>query len=152
MGLTRACGRKWGASRGQGLVEFALIFPVMMLLLMGLFDLGRAVYAYNTIADAARTASRVAIVDQTTSGGVYLAQSRAAEQATALGLAPASVSITFRAYDLSGPCTPLAIGCVAEVTVPYTFSAITPIISNILGTFTMSSTTRLPVERVYAAP
>jgi Flp pilus assembly protein TadG len=135
-------------------VEFALIFPVMMLLLMGLFDLGRAVYAFNTISDAARTASRVAIVDQTKVGGIYVAQTKGAEQATALGLDPAAISITFRTYDLTGTCGAPATDqqCVAEVTVPYTFSAITPIISNIVTSFTMSSTTRLPVERWFATP
>ena len=51
-------------ARGQGLVEFALVFPVFILLLFGIFDLGRAVYAYNTIGDAAREGARVAIVNQ----------------------------------------------------------------------------------------
>ena len=50
--------------RGQGLVEFALVFPVFILLLFGILDLGRAVYAYNTIGDAAREGARVAIVNQ----------------------------------------------------------------------------------------
>ena len=138
--------------RGQGLAEFALIFPVMMLVILGLFDLGRAIYAFNTIADAARTASRVIIVDQTQVDGIYLAQTQGAQQAVALGLDPSAITISFEAYDLSGPCTTLAIGCIADVTVPYNFSAVTPIISSIVGTFTMSSTTRFPVERVYTAP
>jgi Flp pilus assembly protein TadG len=50
--------------RGQALVEFALIVPVFILLLVGLFDLGRGVFAFNTISNAAREAARVAIVDQ----------------------------------------------------------------------------------------
>ena len=58
-------GRRSAArERGQGLVEFALVFPVFILLLLGIFDLGRAVYAYNTIGDAAREGARVAIVNQ----------------------------------------------------------------------------------------
>ena len=52
------------SQRGQGLVEFALVFPVFILLLFGILDLGRAVYAYNTIGDAAREGARVAIVNQ----------------------------------------------------------------------------------------
>ena len=144
---------KGRGTRGQGLVEFALVFPLMMLLIFAIVDLGRAVYAYSTIADAARTGSRLAIVDQSKDvDGLYLAQTAAANQAVALGLSPGSVTVTFQAYDLSGPCDPVAIGCVAEVTVPYSFSAITPMISSIVNDFSMASTTRLPVERTYSVP
>lgn len=41
-------------SRGQSLVEFALILPVMLLLVGGAIDLGRLFYSQITIADAAR--------------------------------------------------------------------------------------------------
>jgi Flp pilus assembly protein TadG len=51
-------------SRGQALVEFALVVPIFVLLLVGLFDIGRAVWNYNTVANAAREAARVAVVNQ----------------------------------------------------------------------------------------
>jgi hypothetical protein len=44
------------------MVEFALIFPVFILLLVGMFDLGRVVWVNNTLATAAREAARFAIV------------------------------------------------------------------------------------------
>ena len=44
-------------TRGQALVEFALVVPVFILLLVGLFDLGRAVYTFNTISNALPSAS-----------------------------------------------------------------------------------------------
>ncbi|HLE59087.1 MAG TPA: TadE family protein, partial [Candidatus Limnocylindria bacterium] len=50
--------------RGQTLVEFALILPIFLLVLVGIFDMGRAVYAYNTISNASRQAVRLGIVDQ----------------------------------------------------------------------------------------
>ena len=50
--------------RGQALVEFALAFPILILLLVGIFDFGRAVYAFNTVNNAAREAARLGIVDQ----------------------------------------------------------------------------------------
>ena len=53
-----------GSRRGQALVEFALVLPIFILLLVGIFDFGRAIYAYNTISNAAREAVRVGIVDQ----------------------------------------------------------------------------------------
>lgn len=48
--------------RGQALVEFALILPVVLLLILGLFDVARAVEEENTLAFAAREATRYAIV------------------------------------------------------------------------------------------
>ena len=50
--------------RGQALVEFGLALPILILLLVGIFDLGRAVYAFNTVNNAAREGARLAIVDQ----------------------------------------------------------------------------------------
>jgi hypothetical protein len=82
-----------------------------------------------------------------------LIQTRASEQAVALGIASADVVVAFQESDLTGPCSPsIKLGCVAEVTVPYDFTAITPVISNIIGPFTMSSTTRFPIERIYSTP
>ena len=48
--------------RGQSLVEFALVLPVLLLLIFGLLDVARAVWQENTLAFAAREATRYAIV------------------------------------------------------------------------------------------
>lgn len=48
--------------RGQSLVEFAFIIPVLMLILLGVFDFGRAFYAYNAISNAAREGARYGTV------------------------------------------------------------------------------------------
>jgi hypothetical protein len=49
-------------STGQALVEFALIIPIFLVLLMGIFDFGRVVWAQNSLASAAREGARFAIV------------------------------------------------------------------------------------------
>src|SRR3954451_12155333 len=54
--------------RGQALVEFALVLPVLLLILFGIIDAGRLIFTYNTISSAARNAARVAIVNQSTGG------------------------------------------------------------------------------------
>jgi Flp pilus assembly protein TadG len=139
-------------SGGQSLVEFALALPIIVLLLMALFDLGRAVFAYNTVANAARDGARVAIVDQSSTSGISQAAQAAADQATGLGLNPTNpleILVQYRMPDLSGPC-PASwgewVGCVAEVRVQYRFNAATPIIGNIIGPITVGSTTQLPIE------
>jgi hypothetical protein len=44
------------------MVEFALLLPVMLLIITGLFDVARAVWQENTLAYAAREGTRYAIV------------------------------------------------------------------------------------------
>jgi Flp pilus assembly protein TadG len=45
-------------SRGQALVEFSLAFSVFVLIVFGLIDLGRVVYAHNSLSEAAREGAR----------------------------------------------------------------------------------------------
>jgi len=53
---------KYLVRRGQALVEFAIGLTVLLLLVFGVVDLGRAVFAYNSIAHCAREGTRYAIV------------------------------------------------------------------------------------------
>ena len=70
--------KKRRPSRGQALVEFALVIPIFLLLLIALFDLGRAVFAYNTLTNAAREGARLAIVNQDKPSVVARAQGQTA--------------------------------------------------------------------------
>ena len=47
---------------GQSLVEFALLLPWLLLLVMGLFDIGRAVFYFAVLNTAVREGTRLAIV------------------------------------------------------------------------------------------
>lgn len=51
------------SERGQSLVETALVLPILLIILMGIFDFGRAIYAYNAVSNSAREAARLAIVN-----------------------------------------------------------------------------------------
>lgn len=57
----RARGR-----RGQALVEFALVAPLLLLLILGLIDFARAWNVYQVITDAAREGARNAVVQNQT--------------------------------------------------------------------------------------
>jgi Flp pilus assembly protein TadG len=78
-------------SRGQALMEFALVIPIFLLLVVALFDLGRAVFAYNTLTNAAREGARMAIVNQYQPFIV----ARAKSQTQIVELDDPSVSVTF---------------------------------------------------------
>lgn len=115
------------------MVEFALILPVFVLVLVGFFDVGRAVMAFNTVNNAAREGARLGIVDQTVSD----IQARAAERAVGIGVAPADVNVSFVNTSSGAACTqigtPNASACSVVVTVPYAYTAATPIIDQLIG-------------------
>ena len=47
--------------QSQALIEFALISPVLLLLVFGVIDIGRAVFYYDTLNHAAREGARTAV-------------------------------------------------------------------------------------------
>jgi Flp pilus assembly protein TadG len=142
-------------SRGQTLVEFALVIPLFVLLLFGIVDFGRAVLASNSISNAAREGARTAIVNQRVSD----IQTRVVDEATGVQLAASSdVRIAFRkdsdpnnvtnvCRNQAGAAVP-QVGCVAVVTVRTIYQAATPVIGNLVGTICMQSTTMMPIEAV----
>src|SRR6266542_5065485 len=102
-------------TRGQAMVEFALVFPILMLLLVAVFDIGRGVFSYNSITNAAREGARLGVVNQDTTKIVARA---IAETAIAETAAP-NVTVAFRRAGpnadpvLNPVCTsPIPVGCI----------------------------------------
>jgi hypothetical protein len=149
--------------RGQSLVEFALVLPLLIVVMVAIFDLGRAVFVYNAVSNAAREGVRLAIVDQGAAGIMAEASAHSIGNVPAVpcsGGSPSCVSVRFLNPDLSGgaPCdaVPVPTGCIAEVRVDYRFDPLTPVgLLSIfaqatgqppLGSITISSSSRLQVE------
>jgi Flp pilus assembly protein TadG len=169
--MSRRSAHARASGNGQGLVEFALALPVILLIFFGIFDMGRAVFAYNTVANAAREGARVAIVNQIPTSPDcnqnkpienplaphWSVQMCAANAGTSLGIKDTDVTVTYsrppgttlKCPAEQGPGTPVNVGCIASVKVVYTFHALTPVIGAIVGDIGMSSTSKVPVERVF---
>ena len=49
-------------TRGQSLIEFALILPMMLAVMFMITEFGRALYMYNVLENAARAGARAAVV------------------------------------------------------------------------------------------
>lgn len=67
MGAVTDVGPRRSRSRrrpagGQALVEFAMVAPLFLVLLISIFDFGRVVWARNALENSAREAARFAIV------------------------------------------------------------------------------------------
>jgi Flp pilus assembly protein TadG len=66
--MLRRLGRAFNARpRGQALVEFALVVPILAVLLMGTLEVGRMMSAYVLISNGAREGARLGAVQGTSS-------------------------------------------------------------------------------------
>jgi Flp pilus assembly protein TadG len=149
--------RSRSRSRGQTLVEFALIAPVFILILLAIFDIGRGVFAYTSATNAAREGARLAIVnqDETSILARVRSQSSVAENNNGDG---SDLTIEFLRADANGQpiagssCVDangfISIGCLAVVHYETTFQPITPVVRQILFSsgVVLTAETVLPVE------
>ena len=55
-----------GREGGQSLAELAIIMPMLTLVLVGLLDMGRVIYTYTVMVNAAREAALVGSVSERT--------------------------------------------------------------------------------------
>jgi Flp pilus assembly protein TadG len=166
-GCPSGAGRRLSGdgARGQSLVEFALVIPIIVLLMAAFVEIGRAVFAYNTIANAARQAARVAAVNQIPDvtdcdetrpvedpyEPHWSMRGCAIAAAAPLGITTSNVSVAYAPPPSTTlTCAPtLHVGCVAAVTVTYDYAVATPFVSLLIGPFTMSQTSEMPIERVF---
>jgi hypothetical protein len=54
--------RKNGREKGQAILEFALILPLFLILIMGVVDFGLALKSYITVTNASREGARYAVI------------------------------------------------------------------------------------------
>lgn len=116
---------------GQALVEIALILPVLVLILMGVFDFGRAFYAYNAISNGAREGARYGIIHPTATDpsppydDPDTIEGRAVAQTFILDIDELNITVeTPQGTERGNPLT---------VTMQYDLHALTPLISVIWG-------------------
>ena len=109
-------------SRGQSLVEMALVLPIIIMLMLGLLDFGRAFYTLVALRDAADEGASYASIKPSDTAGI---QQRAAEASTAL------VNVQVGDVSVIRPPT-LAVGQPITVTVDFSFELFTPFVQGLL--------------------
>lgn len=125
---------------GQALVEFAIVTPMLLLLVLGIVDFGRAFYTYHVMIDAAREGARMGAVHNpaTTQDDVNLRINTLLHGA---GMDTAEASPTGAQKSISGFHT--GSGTVLTVTIdyPYYIRWITPFLgwTNAQASFMLSS-------------
>ncbi len=137
--------------RGQALVEFALIFPVFMLILAGILDFGFMLYSRMTVINAAREGAHVVLSDAIKNDAVLIANIPARVSSTVGGVAQGVTltTVTECVQPNSSACSfsgsPLAAsGDSVKVTVTHTYKAFFPLLFG--QTFDLTSTVQMVLE------
>lgn len=105
---------------GQSLVEFALLLPLLILILSGLLDLGRAYYVVVTLEDMAAEGAAYAALHPYDVNGIW---NRAAQASGGM------VVVSPNDVDVDYPPV-MYVGAPITVTVRYAFRCITPFVGN----------------------
>jgi Flp pilus assembly protein TadG len=125
-------------AHGQAMVEFALVLPIFLLLILVLFDMGRATQAYTAVAAAAREGARSGSIAAGAGDAAAIVQSLAV-QAAQSAAAPLSVPTS----AISVLQAPSAV----TVSVTDTIAPVTPLVGRLVGgAFTVVGTSSLPVQ------
>jgi Flp pilus assembly protein TadG len=150
--------RTVGAEVGSSMVEFAVASVILFTLVFGVIAICLALYSYNVTAEAAREATRYAIVRGsacTTFSDCNIDQPGLQTYVQSLGfpgINPSSLTVTASATSpaTGTTCTPTLTPCnkpgnLVKVTVQYTFPLVIPFVpSRIL---TMSSTSAMYISQ-----
>jgi Flp pilus assembly protein TadG len=140
--------RRRRRSRGQALVEFALVLPIFLMLLLGVFDLGRMIYMYNGVAEAARELARVTSVHPGTPGALGSTAQTAAVLAAQKALIPSLGTPTFTCVDIDG--SSVTDTCVAgmqvRVVIQAPYRPVTPVLS-LVGTLNLQSSSTFSIQQ-----
>jgi Flp pilus assembly protein TadG len=123
-----------GNEKGQSLVEFALVVPLLLILVLGIEEFGRAWMAKNILTGAAREAVRILAVPP----GSITPQARADNVLRSAGITTASIAVA------DPPGAFAAVSVTIAYDFPVLFAGFIPGLDN--ATIPLSSTTTLRRE------
>lgn len=148
--------------RGQALVEFAIVFPIFLLMLLSTIEFGRYVYTVQVLNNAAREGARYAIVHGAQSlsptgpmpGGATSPDPtgeavKSVVRSFAVGIPATNITFTTTGCvhsETAGPCwqPDNGRGSTVEVTVRATFTTLVPLVP--LPTITVDGASTLVVN------
>lgn len=141
--------KDWTSEKGAELVEFALTFPLLLLVVLGIIDFGLLFQRYEVLTNAAREGARVAILPNYTSANV---QTRVNQYLLGTSLSAQTVTTTVGAAQTQTVATGLCIS-VIPVTVSYQHNyifvgGIITYFGSTLGTRTLNATASMRREGV----
>jgi Flp pilus assembly protein TadG len=147
--------RRGDRESGVALVEFALVLPLLLLIILGIFDFGRAINYWQDAQQMANEGARWAVVARLPNSGGGTLQNQIRQQADTAEFLNGSSSVTGKAkVCISFPNGTSNVGDPVTVTVSGTYQWI-PFLALGATQTTFSSSATMRLERlpagVYAA-
>lgn len=126
--------------RGASAVEFALLLPLLMIILFGIIEFGMALYRQAILTNASREGARLGIVQSVPAITNAQINARIDTYLTAAGIAPGSVT---RAILLIVSVTGIPV--TVSLTLPYTY-VVLPGLTGIAPTINLVASTVMSHE------
>jgi hypothetical protein len=118
---------------GQALVEFAIVLPLLLLLLVGIIEMAGAWRTLQVITNASREAARTAVVPLSSAADI---QDILDDYLLSGGLDPTLATVAYRCDDEDGLCPGVARSgrtTEVELSYPYTFRSLGPLLNLACG-------------------
>jgi Flp pilus assembly protein TadG len=131
-----AADRRSRRSRGQAMVEFTLILPMLLLLILGIYQFGQTYADYIQVTNAARDGGRKALVSRSDASGVADVVTTAKNSTWWLNKNQIAVTVS--------PGQPWTTGQNVTVTVTYPYSI--NLLGFVVASGTLKSTTTVRME------
>ena len=93
---------KQDRQKGAAVIEGALIFIPLILLILGMTDFVLGLWVKNTLQFSVREACRYAVTGQTQGGNGQVGSIQQAAQSNSMGLITAKAQVTVRFFDRAG--------------------------------------------------
>jgi TadE-like protein len=149
---------RWRSERGAELIEFALIFPLLLLVLLGIIDFGFLFQRYEVLTNATREGARMAVLPGYSTPDI---QARVCAYLATGGVpsagcpaAPALVTVADVPIPLPGGGTPM-FGRSVTLVYTHNFMFIGPIVGLMGGSWTNAkpiTTTAIMRMEIQAPP
>ena len=124
---------------GQSVVELAAVFALLIPVVIGIVDLGRAYFAYDVLVHAVNEGVRVGTFNSTSTDIVAAVR----DAAVSIGLPSENVSVTCYAGSstTTKACSSMTAGDSVKVGASIVFTPVTPIVAAMLpgGSLTLGS-------------
>jgi Flp pilus assembly protein TadG len=133
-------------TRGAAMVEFAIVLPLLLMLLFGIIEMGVLLYNQAMITNASREGARAGIVysspNRITTGEILtVVQNYSSGHMITFG-APVNTSTVIP----SGGCVNAGDSLTVTVTYPYSFLVLPNFVTSLAGTLTLTAQTIMRCE------
>lgn len=137
--------RRVGNDRGAELIEFALVLPLLLLIVAGIVDFGFLFQSYEVVTNAAREGARIGILPGYSSDDV---SGRVRSYITTAGLTGTPViAITSPSIETS-PGGPTVRVIRVQVDYPHQYLVLGPIAALVGGSFTTANLRSVATMRI----